>query len=515
MEWWSGHGTYRYPRIGGILKAATPIFPRMDRAQVQKIIMTIAHSECTDALSNIDKLAVYLDKGQIMRLLRAIINKETYYSRDVVANAAKWLPLLNPDQQVSILEAIINVKDSINNAYLLLNDIKVWASFLQPPQIRIVLRMAISKMPYYLFAKWDDITPYFELSDMKAMAAAVWQNVPFPVTASIDKLTKVFGPKDRLDILKYAVPKLSLSDLLSCGDAWKAYFSVSEVASFFRQAASRAGTSTLSSSEEWKKYFTPEEVSGVISAAQESEAAAAAATAHNETAYASASSSSDDQIQEDPPSPTPDRSGFTKVIANIVQGMAVTWKDGRKGVYILRKDLMASAKDCAKEMGVGSATEEQMRKFLKGHEVIHAWGVKDEEIADIFGKVAALGVGNVHQGSLDKLKRVGEAKGIDLVALAQTAPYELRGLLDHMGLKDVEMEIVTQERMQELMVQVSAQDAEVEQDVGGIDYSKKFNIDERGAGIKSNPNVSGLALDPAKFSGFKFEIISITRKAAE
>jgi hypothetical protein len=49
-------------------------------------------------------------------------------------------------------------------------------------------------------------------------------------------------------------------------------------------------------------------------------------------------------------------------------------------------------------------------------------------------------------------------------------------------------------------------------DVGGIDYSRRFKLEERGRGIKINPAALEHALDPRNFTGFTFTIISIERK---
>jgi len=478
---WDGEDYYdKHSGFERVVKALS----YLDRAQAVNIILTDGPVLYEYTLKHIPELNAYLSPSQLALLLRSIVVKESYCSKYVLDSRGQWLPLLPGNYILDVLNLIVDV-DKDFGLYIsqLLSCIHEFAPYLGRPGTRSLLSRILAKDPDLILTKTESFTPYYSEPEFLSL------------------LTAVIG---------------------NCSSA---------VLSAHRG--------------KWEKHFkgNPQEL---IDKAKVREDAQAAAYRLSRPSYTSSDSGADsggntnDETPFDDSGPTPDRSGFTKTIADILQGLFAVEQDGKLKIYTNRQQLEQHLGDIAKELGIPreQLTLEMARRYIDGHETGHALchvlGIKldrntEERFSDLIAMAFLKNGVNIPKGlrpiitivtaALNtKLRAEGKiTEDIDFFEYIQNLdPYDhadpkaLEALLRTIGI-DVEVIDSTPEEMARIKAQLNAQPgAKVEQDVGGIDYSKHFQVEERGAGIKV-VSTALRSVDPSHFTGFTFQIVNITR----
>jgi len=151
----------------------------------------------------------------------------------------------------------------------------------------------------------------------------------------------------------------------------------------------------------------------------------------------------------------------SKIIANIIHGLYINEGGSHRVIYVNHDELVAYSKDFARDMGLDNVTEEQARKYIDGHETLHALldhlrnkGVdlksidvrSEENLADIFGLAFAMGIPGVEGILLRQLVDLSQLINLDLVAIIETHPKTLEALLEKLGVS-VDVEVMTPAEM--------------------------------------------------------------------
>ena len=169
-------------------------------------------------------------------------------------------------------------------------------------------------------------------------------------------------------------------------------------------------------------------------------------------------------------------------------------------IYVNRGDIRGHLGDFAQALGKDKPTEDEVLRYLDGHETLHALIDKlrsqdnplseineeeEERLAEIFGRAFSIWSGNVDLDLIDEVRAVERALRVSLVNELNQLPRNLEALLASLGIS-VEIRVATPEEMELFAAKARERGALVkEAAIGGRKESLEV-ARKSGAGIESD-----------------------------
>ena len=221
-------------------------------------------------------------------------------------------------------------------------------------------------------------------------------------------------------------------------------------------------------------------------------------------------------------------------VAGILHGLLVAPQKGLWRVFANRNDLdEAHLRALAAYIGVKSLDADQAIRLIEGHEAFHGFVVwlrrnykqfkdigpaREEKLADMLGRIFIFGYSKaVDLELLVFFEDVDHELKTEFSQMLKGGPASAEGFLRNLG---IEVDVITAspeelERIKEDAIAAGHYTKEMrtgDRDVGGLNLnSTGSQLEEKGTGIKINQSFAAAAIDPAKFTGFTFRIVGITR----